>query len=125
VKLLLDNNLSPQLVAPLAEQGHDVSHVRDHDLRAAPDRDILDLARRQGRILILVSADTDFGGLLAASRATEPSVVLIRTAGHRRPARQASLLRDNLAAVADALERGALVAIEDTRVRVRDLPIGG
>lgn len=35
VKLLLDNNVSPQLVGPLEEAGHRVEHVRDHGPRAA------------------------------------------------------------------------------------------
>lgn len=123
MRLLLDNNLSPQLVAPLAEDGHDVQHVRDHGLQAAPDDDVLELARKQRQVL--VSADTDFGRLLQQSQAERPSVVLIRSAGNRRPAAQAQLLRNNLPAVTADLERGALVVIEDTRVRVRDLPLGG
>ena len=35
MKLLLDNNLSPQLVALLAVQGHEVEHVRDRGTHAA------------------------------------------------------------------------------------------
>ena len=35
MKLLLDNNLSPQLVALLAVQGHEAEHVRDRGMHAA------------------------------------------------------------------------------------------
>lgn len=123
MKLLLDNNLSPQLVGLLAVQGHEVEHVRDHRMHAAPDEAVMELAADRG--LVLISADTDFGRLLQLSQASGPSVVLVRTAGSRRPPAQAKLLLDNLPEVADDLIRGALVVFEDTRVRVRDLPLGG
>ena len=122
MKLLLDNNLSPQLVDLLAEQGHEVEHVRDHGMQAAPDEAVMELAADRG--LVLISADTDFGRLLQLSQASGPSVVLVRTAGSRRPPAQTKLLLDNLPEVEDDLIRGALVVFEDTRVRIRDLPLG-
>lgn len=123
MKLLLDNNLSPQLIALLAVQGHEVEPVRDHGMQAASNEAVMGLAADRGRVL--VSADTDFGRLLQISRSAGPSVVLIRAAGNRRPPAQAKLLLDNLPAVEGDLSRGALVVLEDTRVRVRDLPLGG
>jgi len=43
--------------------------------------------------LVIVSADSDFGELLAASRgATRPSVVLLRSADRLTPDEQAALL---------------------------------
>ena len=120
MRLLLDNNLSPQLVGRLAPAGHEVEHVRDHGLHAAADEDVLDLAARQS--LVLVSADTDFGQLLQRSGAAEPSVVIIRAAHSRRPSAQAQLLLDNLPTVEADLASGALVVLEDTRLRVRELP---
>ena len=64
MRLLLDNNLSPRLVDVLAKEGWDVVHVGALGLRAANDRVVLEAVRDDGRILI--SADTDFGTLLAA-----------------------------------------------------------
>lgn len=52
-------------------------------------------------------------------------MLIIRTAGSRRPTAQAKLLVDNLPAGAADLDAGALVVIEETRVRIRSLPIGG
>lgn len=120
MRLLLDNNLSPQLVGLLAPGGHEVEHVRDHGLHAAGDEDVLARAARQGQVL--VSADTDFGQLLHRSGAAQPSVVIIRATHSRRPSAQGQLLVDNLPAVEADLASGALVVIEDTRVRVRELP---
>ena len=75
-------------------------------------------------LLVIVSADSDFGEMLAASRgATRPSVVLLRSADRLAPDEQATLLATNLAAVAVDLEAGAIVTIARRRMRVRSLPV--
>ncbi len=74
--------------------------------------------------LVIVSADTDFGELLAVSPgAVRPSVVLLRSADHLTPDQQAALLAANLPAVADELKTGALVSIARGRLRIRSLPV--
>jgi predicted nuclease of predicted toxin-antitoxin system len=94
MRLLLDENLSPAVSGYLVEAGHDVVHVRDCGLTSATDEVVLAQAVVEKRVL--VSADTDFGTLLARSGAAKPSVVLIRRTVGRRAAQQARLLIDNL-----------------------------
>ena len=48
----------------------------DLDLGGQPDERVMDLAERDDRILI--SADTDFGELLANAPVLAPSVILVR-----------------------------------------------
>jgi predicted nuclease of predicted toxin-antitoxin system len=122
VRLLLDNNLSPRLVDVLAKDGWDVVHVGSLGLRAASDRVVLQTARDDGRIL--VSADTDFGTLLAASHEPGPSVVLVRRVIGRRVEQLAGLLLANLPQVDDDLRLGSIVVIGDDSLRIRRLPIG-
>lgn len=122
MKLLIDNALSPHVVAPLQQVGHDVVHVRQYALQQADDADILERADREGRVV--VSADTDFGTLLALRRNTSPSVVLFRGAGSRRPDRLASRLIAELRVAESVLRAGCILTIEPHRVRVRRLPIG-
>ena len=121
MRLLLDNNLSPQLVRPLLDAGHEAEHVRDHGLQAAPDATVLQRAREPDQVL--VSADTDFGTLLARTGAGRPSVILIRRSSARRASELATLLLSNLDAIAEDLKSGAVVVITDTDLRVRTLPI--
>jgi predicted nuclease of predicted toxin-antitoxin system len=108
-------------VTGLAHTGWDVAHVADLDLRAAPDDTVLEAARHDSRILI--SADTDFGALLAATHATSPSVVLLRRIIGRRVPDLARILAANLPAVEADLQAGSVVVIGEDSMRVRRLPI--
>lgn len=121
MRFLIDNALSPQLAAKLAAMGHDAIHVRDIGIASSSDEVIFLRAAAEGRIL--VSADTDFGTLLALRREIAPSVILLRRPTDRRPARQAAIILANLTNLAGSLQRGCIAVIEESRVRVRMLPI--
>jgi predicted nuclease of predicted toxin-antitoxin system len=122
VRLLIDANLSPSVAVALSKAGLDSVHVCDVGLLTAPDRSILEYAAANA--LVIVSADSDFGELLAASRgSTRPSVVLLRSADRLKPDEQAALLAANLPTVAEDLEAGAVVTIARGRMRIRSLPI--
>lgn len=121
MRFLIDNALSPAVGEALTLAGHDAVHVRTLQMHAASDEEIFDLAAREQRIV--VSADTDFGTLLAIRKQASPSVILFRHGSQHRPADQATLLQANLPQLADALESGSIVVIQPDRVRVRALPL--
>jgi predicted nuclease of predicted toxin-antitoxin system len=121
VNFLIDNPLSPRVAVGLRTVGHDAVHVLDHGMHAATDEAIFERAALESRVV--VSADTDFGTLLALREATSPSVILLRTASLRRADDQAALILVALPSTEAALRRGAIVILERHRLRLRDLPI--
>ena len=72
MKLLIDNALSPQIALALRESGYDAIHVRDIGLHAVPDEQVFAEAERSERVII--SADTDFGALLALREVCKPVI---------------------------------------------------
>ena len=121
MKFLIYNALSPVLAQELAFVGHDAVHVRDFGMQAASDTEIFDRAAQEDRVV--VSADTDFGTLLAARKDTKPSVILFRHGSQRRARDQAALLRANLPQLEQVLQASSIVVIAPDRIRIRALPL--
>ena len=82
MKLLLDQNLAPKLVARLADLFPGSQHVRDVGLAMADDRAVWDYARAGG--LAIVSKDADFRQL-SFLYGSPPKVVWLRV-GNRSTA---------------------------------------
>ena len=89
-------------------------------LAGQPDEQVLSRALDDGRVLL--SADTDFGEILARSGAGTPSVILFRRSD-RSATSLAAVLLANLTEVADDLAQGAFVVITNDRIRIRSLPL--
>jgi predicted nuclease of predicted toxin-antitoxin system len=121
MRLLIDANLSPRVARGLRDAGFDATHVADLHLLTATDDEIFDRAAKDERVV--VTADSDFGMLLAMRRATSPSVVHLRHVSELPPDAHVELLAANLPRIADDLGRGAIASLSPSRLAVRDLPL--
>ena len=118
MRFVIDMNIGPEWIACLESGGWQAVHwssVGSHD---ADDSDIMQWARDHDYVVL--TADLDFGTRLVRSGANTPSVVQLRT--------EETLVRVIGATVLSAVERarsdlaeGALVTIEDARLRIRRL----
>jgi len=120
MRLLANMNISPGTVDELRRRGWDVLRISDLLPANAADEIVLDKARSEGRVLI--SQDLDFSRLLALAGYRTPSLITVRMA---RP--DPEMVAARLCEVLPALDRlaaeGWAVTIEDSRSRMRQLPI--
>ena len=76
MKVLLDMPVSSLLLDVLHAYGHRGVHAHQIGQSRATDRELLEMARREGRVVI--TADLDFPRLLALSSAEGPGLILFR-----------------------------------------------
>lgn len=84
MRFLIDASLSPAVVQLLNDAGHQAVHVGETLRLDASDAEVVDLAAADERVI--VSADTDFGAILARRGTAKPSLILFRRHTGRRPA---------------------------------------
>lgn len=119
MRFLIDMNLSPVVAAGLRSSGHDAVHVRDVGLGASSDEVVFAYAAREHRIV--VTADLDFGEVLAASGIATVSVILLRLRD-TSPTRSLKRVTAVLPRVEAPLAAGAVVIVLEDRIRIRSLP---
>lgn len=121
MRFLCDMGVSMSVVAWLCENGHDAAHLRDEGLQRLPNGEIFAKAHREERVVL--TFDLDFAEIAAAAGQALPSVIVFRLRNARAP-HVISRLQRVIQESSTALEEGAVVTAEDSRHRVRRLPIG-
>jgi predicted nuclease of predicted toxin-antitoxin system len=120
MKFLLDMNLSPRLASVFRESGYESVHWIEVGSSTACDKDIMRWASENGWIII--TNDLDFGAILALDGLRSPSVIQIRRLG-LFPEAVFPILDRVVQQFADELESGAIIVIDEKRMRVRLLPL--
>jgi predicted nuclease of predicted toxin-antitoxin system len=120
MRFLADMGVDRRIVQWLQQSGYEAIHLSDEGLQRLPDLEIFDKAYLEGRIIIMF--DLDFGEITALSRGRLVSVVLFRLHNTRTP-HVIDRLRSALN-FREALEKGAVIVVEESRCRVRHIPIG-
>lgn len=114
--------VSLRVVEWLRQEGHDANHLREEGLQRLPNGEIFAKAVAEDRVIL--TFDLDFGEIAALSRGRKTGIVIFRLHNTR-----ASHVIDRLSAVLpsslEALERGCIVLVEESRHRVREFPFVG
>ena len=122
MKILVDMNLSPGWVDFLAGEGIEAVHWSKIGPGNAPDGELLQWAADGGYAVL--TADLDFGAILAATRQRRPSVVVVRSE-LLTPAAIGSAVVSAIQQARQELSGGAIVSIDAARARLRILPLTG
>jgi predicted nuclease of predicted toxin-antitoxin system len=120
--LLVDMNLTPRWVSYLAEAGRHTVHWSSIGPPTASDEEIFQYARKDN--LIVLTSDLDFSHILAHTRDSAPSVILLRGEPLVPEVRGEALL-NALRNCAAELSQGAILSLDlSGRARSRLLPLG-
>jgi predicted nuclease of predicted toxin-antitoxin system len=120
MKFPVDMNLSPAWVEFLARAGFEAVHWSQIGPSDAVDSDVMEWAAKHGQIVL--TADLDFGAILAATRQAKPSVLQVRSDDLSPDAIGAMVVRSIRQGGAE-LENGAILSIDTARARLRILPL--
>ena len=120
MKFLLDMPVSPSLLNVLEANGHEGVHAHQIGKDQAPDTELLDLARREDRIVI--TADLDFPRILALSLAEGPGVILFR-GGNYSDTEMCDLLERVLIEISSEILESSICVVDRNRIRFTRLPI--
>lgn len=120
MKFFVDMALSPKTVKALRDSGYEAVRANELGMVKSKDRDILEYAKKND--MIVITADLDFGDILAITGYKKPSVIIFRLKDPS-PEHVNSLLLSALPRIKDSLDKGSIVVIEDYRIRIRELPV--
>jgi predicted nuclease of predicted toxin-antitoxin system len=109
MRLLLDMNLTPRWVQELGAAGHEVLHWSAVGNPKASDTGICNFARENAYIIL--TNDLDFPQILAHTRQSGPSVVLLRGEPLTPEVRCAALLQALHDCASDPAQ-GAIVSLD-------------
>jgi predicted nuclease of predicted toxin-antitoxin system len=122
VKLLLDVNVSRRVGALLVRGTFDVAMVSEiMDPRSSDEAIIAEALTLSA---VIITRDQDFSAILAVTGAGKPSLINLRLS-YVEPRRIATVIADVIKTFSDDLEAGAIVTVDDNRVRIHRLPVAG
>ncbi|MGH7268284.1 MAG: DUF5615 family PIN-like protein [Candidatus Rokuibacteriota bacterium] len=119
MRFLIDMPVTPKAVQHLQGAGHDAVHASSVGLSEVTDREILAVARREGRIV--VTADLDYPRLLALEAADGPGIILFRGGSYSDDEMLGLLDRVLARATVLDLER-SITVVDRARIRRHPLP---
>jgi predicted nuclease of predicted toxin-antitoxin system len=120
MKILIDMNLSPLWANFLKDNGYEAAHWSSIGHATAADEQIFEFAIEYDWMIL--TADLDFGTILAFTNEVKPSVFQVRT-DNATPYEIGLKVRHCLVQFETELQNGCLITLDDAKFRVRILPL--
>lgn len=120
LKILIDMNLSPEWCEVFRTIGWEAQHWSEIGERTTEDATIMQWALTNSYVVF--THDLDFGAILAATKASGPSVVQLRVQ-NILPETLSSTVIAVFQRHEEVLQAGALLVVDHARRRLRILPL--
>ncbi|MHA1228850.1 MAG: DUF5615 family PIN-like protein [Candidatus Hodarchaeales archaeon] len=121
MKYLIDMALSPKTVEFLKKKGYIAVRINEiFQEKGIEDIIIFNFAIKNDYCII--TADLDFGEILAYTRSKRPSTIILRLEDPRIE-KVNKILAETLPKVQQAIKKGSIIVIQDKKIRIRELPI--
>jgi predicted nuclease of predicted toxin-antitoxin system len=119
MKFLFDQSADFRLIPHLTNLGHDVQAISRNYPHGLPDEDVLEIARKERRILVV--ADRDFGELIFQQGLAHAGVIFFRLpgAGLQTKIEQFNAVLDEYT---DELALGKFLVVTPGQIRVAGRP---
>jgi len=117
VKILLDADMPRSSIRIIRSLGFDAEDVRDIGMGRAKDKEIIEYALNNSRII--VTRDTDFGEILRYPK--HPGAIILRLPNTFTTKEVNKKLKEFLSSVSENEIRNAIIIVEISRYRRREL----
>jgi predicted nuclease of predicted toxin-antitoxin system len=117
MRFKLDENLSPSLATLFVVAGHEAHSVTEQALGGQPDERVIDVCRRESRVL--VTLDLDFANIKAYPPSDFSGIIVLRLASQAHSKTESAVQR-LLVFLSKEHPKGALWIVEDDRIRIHE-----
>jgi predicted nuclease of predicted toxin-antitoxin system len=119
MRFLFDQSADFRLIPHLRQLGHDVHVISRNYPPGLPDEDVLEIARKERRVLVV--ADRDFGELIFQRGLAHAGVIFFRLPGAKLQTK-IEQLNTVLADHTDDLKRGEFLVVTPGQIRIAGRP---
>lgn len=120
MKFLLNENIAPSFSIFFQSIGWRVSHVVNLGLRVVSDSKVVEYAQRNG--FFIITHDLDYSRIVSLLGSNRPSVLTLRL-GKITFDKVTEIINNNRIQITHYLQQGALVTIDEEKIRYRSIPI--
>ena len=120
MKILADIHISPITVHFLQDLGYDAIRVNEILPWNSSDKKIVETAKKERRVII--TQDLDFSEIISLTGKKAPSLISLRLSSSRIEYVN-KRLEEVLPKIEYDIEKGSIIVVEDSRIRVKSLPV--